>query len=213
MVCQILALYKLLLLFLLLNVAMDPWGYTFCCEMLHEVLLKKSLLPQVVDTCRESRFCTLLVHQKCIHSGWSREGHWCVWSWMAAHKLMMNQEKTIIMQLISQNNIFTGAFSISGANIPVSPVARNLGVLRDSWLSMKARVNQICHTPHNAHQQRQCNLQDADQGGCRDTGACLHKWPAGLLQLLVVWAASFHPQQTPPHVACSAFVSSCIDRR
>ena len=66
-------------------------------------------------------------------------------SWMIAHKLMMNQEKTIIIQPTRQNdNIFTGTFSISGANIPVAPVARNLGVLRDSRLSMKAHVNQIC---------------------------------------------------------------------
>ena len=66
-------------------------------------------------------------------------------SWMIAHKLMMNQEKTIIIQLTRQNDdIFTGTFSISGANIPVTPVARNLGVLWDSRLSMKAHVNQIC---------------------------------------------------------------------
>ena len=63
---------------------------------------------------------------------------------MIAHKLMINQEKTIIIQLTRSNNIFTGTFSISGANIPVTPVARNLGVLWDSQLSMKAHVNQIC---------------------------------------------------------------------
>ena len=68
---------------------------------------------------------------------------------MIAHKLMRNQEKTIIIQLTCQNNdIFTETFSIFGANIPVTPVARNLGVLWDSRLSMKAHVNQICRASY-----------------------------------------------------------------
>ena len=67
---------------------------------------------------------------------------------MIAHKLMMNQEKTIIIQLNRQNDIFTGTFSISEANIPVTPVAHNLGVLWDSRLSMKAHVNQICRASY-----------------------------------------------------------------
>ena len=68
---------------------------------------------------------------------------------MIAHKLMMNQEKTIIIQLTRQNDdIFTETFSISGANIPVTPVAPNLGVLWDSRLSVKAHVNQTCRTSY-----------------------------------------------------------------
>ena len=42
------------------------------------------------------------------------------------------------------DDIFTGTFSIFGANIPVTPVTRNLGVLWDSQLSTKAHVNQMC---------------------------------------------------------------------
>ena len=45
---------------------------------------------------------------------------------MNAHKLKMNQEKIIIIQLTRQNDVFTGTFSISGAYIPVTPVTRNL---------------------------------------------------------------------------------------
>ena len=44
----------------------------------------------------------------------------------------------------SERDIFTGTFSISAASISVTPVARNLGVLWDSRLSMKAHVNEIC---------------------------------------------------------------------
>ena len=61
---------------------------------------------------------------------------------------MMNQEKNHHHQLLRQNDIFTGTFSISGANIPVTPVARNLGVLWDSRLSIRAHVNQICRASY-----------------------------------------------------------------
>ena len=108
---------------------------------------------------------------------------------MIAHKLRWINKKPCIIQLTCQNDdIFTGTFSISGANIPVIPVARNLGVLWDSRPSMKAHVNQICRASYMyAHQQHQCNLQDADQVGRRDIGARLRKQPVGLLQLVVVY--------------------------
>ena len=93
---------------------------------------------------------------------------------MAAPKVMMNQEKTIIMQLTHQNeDIFTGIFSISGANILSLQLRTQLG----SAVGQPAEYDGT-HQPDlpcliHAHQQHQCNLQDADQGGRRDIGACL----------------------------------------
>ena len=70
-------------------------------------------------------------------------------SWMIEPKLMMNQEKTIIIQLTRQNDdVLYWNFQHSGDNIPVTPVAHNLGVPWDSRLIMKAHVNQICRASY-----------------------------------------------------------------
>lgn len=69
--------------------------------------------------------------------------------WMTGHKLKLNQDKTIIFQLTRRNeDIFVGTFSFSGADVPVTPIARNLRVLYDSQLNMKAHISQICRASY-----------------------------------------------------------------
>ena len=101
------------------------WPQNYTCDLAFKIL----------DTTR-----TVGIVEDCVEE---------IRSWMIAHKLMMNQEKTVIIQLNRQNDdVFTGTSSISGANIPVTPVARNLGVLWDSRLSMKAHVKQTCRASY-----------------------------------------------------------------
>ena len=59
-------------------------------------------------------------------------------------KLMMNQDKTVILQFFRQRNSgFVDAFRVAGAGIPLMPMVWNLGVLWDSWHDMNARVSLV----------------------------------------------------------------------
>ena len=127
-------------------------------------------------------------------------------SWMITHKLMMNQEKTIIIQLTRQNNnSFTGTFSILWSQHPCHSCRTQFKSAVEQQAEYEATRQPDLPCLVHTHQQHRCNSQDADQEGCRDTGARLRNQPVGLLQLVVVWAASFHSQQTSanPESCCS----------
>lgn len=70
-------------------------------------------------------------------------------TWMVVHRLMLNQDKTVILHLIRQRgDAFTGTINIAGSEISTSPIGRNLGVLMDDHLNMKAHVSQVCRSSY-----------------------------------------------------------------
>lgn len=69
--------------------------------------------------------------------------------WMVLHRLMLNKDKTLILQIFRQHgDMYMGTFDIAGTDISTSPVARNLGVLMDQHLDMKEHISQVCQTSY-----------------------------------------------------------------
>ena len=87
-----------------------------------------------------------LSHQtKQLHS--LQNGIEVVSDWMSANKLKLNEEKTEFLVIGCRHQlkkVAINSITISGAVIPKSSKARNLGVIVDEQLNMSAHVNQIC---------------------------------------------------------------------
>lgn len=71
--------------------------------------------------------------------------------WLVAHKLKLNDDKTIIMEIFSPRT----ASTLSGSHLQVgeeyitlSETARNLGVVVDQHLSMHDHINKVCRSAY-----------------------------------------------------------------
>ena len=68
-------------------------------------------------------------------------------SWLAGHKLKMNDEKTVILQVLPPRNTmepYRGHIMIGGEAIGVTDMARDLGVFLDRHLNMEAHIKTAC---------------------------------------------------------------------
>ncbi len=68
-------------------------------------------------------------------------------SWLAGHKLKMNDEKTIILQVLPPRNTvepYKGHVMIGGEAIEISDMVKDLGVILDRHLNMEAHIKAAC---------------------------------------------------------------------
>ena len=72
-------------------------------------------------------------------------------SWMLAHKLKLNDDKTEVLVLSSphfRNSLIIPDFQVETTSVVPSSAVRNIGVIFDSSLSMKQQISSICKVAH-----------------------------------------------------------------
>ena len=112
----------------------------------------------------------------------------------------MNQEKAVIIQLTRQkDDIFTGTFSVFWSQHPCHSCRTQLGSVVGQPAKSEGTRRHRSAVPCTCTSAASVLFVGCRQRTLQRHWARLHKEPAGLLQLLVVWAANFHPQQTPAH--------------